>query len=813
MPTVASGGDSAFAAAIKAGRWPSPEVFEQVAAAHDQQASALVTAVDTSCAVHRPRLAQALQGQAGDAQIAAHNANIDLWDTHADVYTQSASAVRSAAGELRGLQHDLRLLIEDKEPQYNSALKRKEPLAAQGVLTDALNEADGMVATRGDAAAKYVQGVNFTAPLPQAPASPDGQNNTDRNGPPERDKRTDASHDGDKKGTATGDGANSTAADPQRDVKTDMPPKTDTPNPEADGPPRDARTDLPPPDALPNSQQPLPVTGRMPAMPSQLGAGGQGSGGSGGGSGMSGLGSAFKPPSSLGSSSSMPTSPASSMPSVPSAPSSSSAASPMSNPGSSFQSGLASGMSAAGGGGNSFAPSPVSQQMPQQALVAHQAATGAPAFGSGPAGVPLSAPGGDAGVGGGTGGSSSGGGASAGGGTPMMPPAAMGGGAPLAPYSAPGAGAAGAAGGGAGTTPATSGQSSPSAGSGGVGAPGPLVAGGAGSTVSAPGVAALTSEVNPDMLLAQRVLGGLARGCEDWPAPIAWAVSVLKTPVGSQVMVASSLGGGSYMPATVFLPATARLAVVDPALPYGWAWRWMGSQKPSKLLVDHFEQLGRKVAGVSISAMVTTELWPDTPAGVTDFAGFEHRQALRLASVAPSLDGAHQHRLTALDPVLAQRISSINSNGRVHAGTAAAEFTAAVIRAATQPDPTTGRPLSFEDEAMILQAVSAGLADTAAWQRYRFQVAGRDGKAWLFPDSHAAPDPDGSELSESVNVWYRYYFRGGRIVELVELWKDGGVPPLAEIAYCGVQAGFGPVVSALIGAIEQRIRSDVGQRP
>ncbi|PBA03723.1 hypothetical protein CKJ73_24360 [Mycobacterium avium] len=249
--------------------------------------------------------------------------------------------------------------------------------------------------------------------------------------------------------------------------------------------------------------------------------------------------------------------------------------------------------------------------------------------------------------------------------------------------------------------------------------------------------------------------------------------------------------------------------MVDPALPFGWAQRWMGCQKPSKILVDHFERLSKRVAGASISAMVTTELWPVEPAGVGEFLGLQHRQALALLSVAPVLDGAHQHRLTALDPVLAQRVSSIASNGDV-AVRAAAQLTATVIRAAQAPD-ATGKPLAFEDEVNVLQAVSAGTADEATWSAYNAKVATRDGEAWLWPESHAALDHDGSELSESMNLWYRRYFQGGRIVELVQWWKNSAAP-LAEIAYCGVQAGFGAVVTATISAIEEQLRRGGGPR-
>jgi hypothetical protein len=322
-------------------------------------------------------------------------------------------------------------------------------------------------------------------------------------------------------------------------------------------------------------------------------------------------------------------------------------------------------------------------------------------------------------------------------------------------------------------------------------------------------VAALGEEVNPDLLLAQRVLGGLVRGCERWPAPIAWAVSVVKTPVGSQVLVASSLGGGSYLPATVFLPATARLAVVDPALPFAWAHGWMGCQKPSKILVDHFEQLRKRVVGASISAMVTTELRPDRPAGVADFAGFQRIDALYLVPAAPSLDGAHQHRLTALDPVLAQRVSAIDAkNGHVSAY-AAAQLTAAVMQAAGQPDDT-GKPLATVREGNILASVQRGTANDVSWTLYDKLVRDEYGDDHQSPDSYAPRDFDGSDIHHSAVQWYRHFFHLGRVIELVHLWKIGPVPPLAEIAYCGVQAGFGSLVTGMVSAFENEIRGRRG---
>ena len=384
----------------------------------------------------------------------------------------------------------------------------------------------------------------------------------------------------------------------------------------------------------------------------------------------------------------------------------------------------------------------------------------------------------------------------------MMPPAAMGGAAPMAPYSAPGAGAGGApGGGGAGTTPAAA-PGQPATGS--SAAPGPLVASGAGSTVSAPGVAAMSDEVNPDMLLAQRVLGGLARGCEYWPTPITWAVGVIKTLMGSQVVIASSLGGGSYVPSAVYLPATARLAVVDPALPFGWAHGWMGCPKPTKILVDHFEHFSKRAVGATLSAMATTDSRAPQPPGLADFLAVAQRDALRLLSVAPTLDGAHQHRLTAFDPVLAQRVSAIDGKRADISTYAAAQLTAAVIHAASQPDGTQ-QPLADANEATILAAVQHGTADDQAWEAYEESAYKRYGDDLFSPDSRAPQDCDDSDLYHATVLWYRHYYQAARVVELVRLWRGGGVPPLTEIAYCGVQAGFGPAVTSMVSAIEQQI--------
>lgn len=390
----------------------------------------------------------------------------------------------------------------------------------------------------------------------------------------------------------------------------------------------------------------------------------------------------------------------------------------------------------------------------------------------------------------------------------MMPPAAMGGAAPMAPYSAPGAGAAGAAGGGAWTTPATSGQSSPSAGSGGVGAPGPLVAGGAGSTVSAPAVAAVGNETNPDLLLAQRVLAGLVRGSERYPTLVFWAVSVLKMPMGSQVVIASNIGNGGYVPPGVFIPSTARLAVVDPTLPFGWGQRWMGCSHPAKALVDHFEHVAKRVGGVSLSALVTNEQWADTPAGVNDFLAMRHLDAMNMLAHAPALDGGHQHRLTALDPVLAHRLSSLVEGGYAPAWVSG-QLTVAVIGAAQQQEEVAGCKLVTDDELNMLASVNRGSADEISWKLYDQLADGRYDRALVIPETHGIDNVDGSDLNRAIATLYQRYYQAGRIVEMVRWWKYDP-PPVVEIAYCGIQAGFSSVVAAVISTLEMNARQRGG---
>ena len=797
------GTESAFAAALKAGRFPSAaflERLEQVAAAHREQHAILRAAIDVTKDVHQPRLAEALSGEAGDAQLAALAANTRMWDQHADLYPPAADAVINAVGELRNLQSDLNLLIQANEPQFDAALRRGDVIAAQQILADAHIEADGMVTNRGGSATSHIQAVDFIAPIPLDPViAGNGQ------GPKKHakgGKKKHKAHDkwsGDDGGSGDAGGADDEGSNGELATTGDHSKWAPTPLP--DPPPQQDKWG---PQLGPSGQTPF----QMPFPGTQMGAGaGPGAGGL-----TSGLGSGLAT-APLGSVAGVGagTSPASVMPQVPTGASglSPASASPLANAGSSFQSGLASGMGATGGLGSPIAPrAQVSQPLAPQPSVA------APGGGIGPAGVPAgsgwSGSVDSAGLSSGHGAGSAGG---PGGGGAMMPPPAAMAAQPLAPYSAPGAGSGtGGVGGGSTTAPTgpagggSSGQSTPAGGpgsaAGGPGAPA-VMAGNPGSAAAMSALAGSSADMNPDLLTAQRVLAGLVRGSEESSVLVVWAVAVLRSPFGAHIVVANNVGGGWYLPPKVFLPITARLAVSDPSLPMGWADDWVGCQKPSKILVDYAGRLRKLVAGMSVSAIVTTELWPEPPPDFGgDFLGMQHKDALGLLGEAPKLDAAHQHRLTVIDPGLAQRVNGLDRGGDVSAW-AAATLTGAVFREATNPDGT-GLPLVQRADADMLQAVTDGTANAELWAAYDRAADQRDNGAAMWPDTHAPRDNDGSEAAQAAILWYAHFYRVGRMIEMVRCWK-ARPPRLAEVAYLGVISGFGTVVVSTLAAMEQHV--------
>jgi hypothetical protein len=319
--------------------------------------------------------------------------------------------------------------------------------------------------------------------------------------------------------------------------------------------------------------------------------------------------------------------------------------------------------------------------------------------------------------------------------------------------------------------------------------------------------AGATEDTNPDVVTAQLVLAGLVRGSEASEMLVVWAVAVLRSPYGSQIMVANNMGGGGYLPSKVFLPTTAHLAVSDPALPIGWAADWMGCQRPSKILADHFARLRKLIAGVSVSAMVTTELWPEPPGCGGDFMPMQHRDVLGMLSRVPRLDGGYRHRLAVLDQGLAQRVDALDRGGDVSAW-AAATLTGTVFKEAAKPDGT-GSALVQAADADILQAVNDGTADAEGWAAYDRAAEQRDNGAALWPDTHAPRDNDGSDAARAAILWYQHYYRAGRMIELVRCWKTRPAR-LAEVVYCAITAGFGSLVVSTLAAMEHHLGEQKG---
>jgi hypothetical protein len=534
----------------------------------------------------------------------------------------------------------------------------------------------------------------------------------------------------------------------------------------------------------------------LPSVPFSpvAGGGGRGVGGGGGfGGGGRGVGSMPVSPAAFGGglgqgvhAPSVPTSPAGSPTPL------QQFSAPLAHAGSGFESGLASGMGSAG----AVSPPPAALQQPaepyaQQAMpiAADPGAggVGTPAAAGGVAGV---APGGDAPVSHGGDGGVPAGGPMFGGGA-MMPPPAMAGGAvpPPAPYSAPGAGSAL-------SSPSTSPASSESSG----GGPAPAGPGvGAGSVFAGPsgavaGAGASSTEVaNPDLAAAQQILAALVKACPP-SRPIFWAVSVLRTPLGPQTVIANSVGGGTYLPSGVRLPSTVRLAALDPALPFGWAEPWMGWQAPSAILVDHFERLQTAVRGVAVSAMATSELWPHRPECGGDFVAIRHEELLR--SAAAPLTGSH--RLAVTDPALAARLAALDRGGDM-TNWVGSMLTGGVMHAAMQPD-ATGSAVAVHEDARILDLVAHHQATAEEWRAYRQQAEQRDEGAVLY----APTDADDSPSTLNSRMWYQHYYASARIAEMVMCWEAQPVS-LADIAYCGIAAGFGAVVAAVVAEIEKRL--------
>lgn len=490
--------------------------------------------------------------------------------------------------------------------------------------------------------------------------------------------------------------------------------------------------------------------------------------------------SSFNPASGASGALNAPTSPAASNPFQ-------ALSAPLDTAGS-FQSGLSAGLGSSGLGPRAVDPAMVAGPATTVTGQPVAAAQAPGVVGPGPAGPPP--PAGPAGpVGGPMGG--------------MMPP--MSGGAaapPLTPYTPPGGGGVATAGpaGTAGTAPAGSGAPPPGAAgpSGqGSGSTAPLVAGSTAASAAAAG-----DETNPDLATATAVLEGLVRGtnANDDLVYSEWAVAVTHTGSGPVTVIASSIGGGAYLPAAVVVPVGVRVAVVDPALPMGWAAQFMGWQHPVDIVLAHAQALSERTAGVRISAVATTDAFGPRPKDGADFAAVTVREILGRPGSPPVLDGAHQHRLATVDPALAQRISALDRGGDV-ATALTSDLSVAVVRAAQEHTRPDGTALVHDEDVRVLLAV--GNRESVDWGEHFRAVEARDGRAIVMPEAAAKPiDLDDAEVSVAIRARYAGFYIAGRIVELVRCWRHSP-PSVLDIAYCGVMAGAGAAVAGVVASWEQ----------
>jgi hypothetical protein len=788
-----------------AGRWPElePATLDHIAELHRDWASQLTHAAETSDTQYRPEFSELLVGQAGDALQTSLAKNVNSWLNDAAVHQRAATAVSDAADYLRGLRTDLTAIINTGEPEYDGAVNKDEPGLANAILAEYTSQADAAVTHAVGRISSALDGKFGTFPAStnnggaqqnqQTPGTvltsdqtPGPQANYQQGGYVSQDSRSG--------GSASHPGAG--AANPgsaQANPSGINPATTSTGGPAGPTAANGAYGQPGTGQAQPVTQAPAVVS----AVPTPVSSGASTSASS------TPVSSGASTPVSSGTLSSGQAS--ASAPSTPAASSAPAAADPSTGAaaaaggggagsgvaaasgGSGSGSGVTSGIGTSGALSSAIVPPQLSAGQAQPAAAALAPAPGM--AGTAPTGAasnfsppPMGAVSGSDGGGGAAGALS---------GETMPTPSAPG---SLAPYSPPLAGSLSS------TQPASI-PAAPTGSS----AVGPAT-GGAGALIAASGGAhrsagPSTKRVNPDLVSAQGVLAGLVKAC---PArPICWAVSVLRTPVGPQTLIAGSVGGGGYLPPEVSVPSTVRLAVLDPALSPGWAAAWMGWQSPLAILVDHYERVAEIVAGVTVSAMITSELWPKPPDCGGDFSVVRHEELVM--STAPPLVGGH--RLTATDPALAARLTALDRGGDI-TNFVAAQLTRAVWTAAAQPDDT-GLPIAVREDADILASVAEGVARGEDWDNYRRDVERRADGAVMMPEIHAPCDRDDSPGSVTARMWYRHYYARGRIAEMVTCWASQPVSIL-DIAYCGVAAGFGAVIAAVLTELEKQLADSPG---
>ncbi|ORU99762.1 hypothetical protein AWC04_16705 [Mycolicibacterium fallax] len=311
-------------------------------------------------------------------------------------------------------------------------------------------------------------------------------------------------------------------------------------------------------------------------------------------------------------------------------------------------------------------------------------------------------------------------------------------------------------------------------------------------------------DLNPDLLLARRVLEGLVLGTAALADPVSmdWAVSVLRTPAGVRTVIAGNMGDGGYLPASVYVPVGVHVAVNDRLLPIGWAEQYMGWKYPVDIVTAHAGLMSERTAGVTLSAVATTAAASARPDG-PDYLVVSPKDILLSMAPAPVLDGGHWHRLVTLDQDLAQRISAL-ARGTEQRQMLAWDITRAVADATQVSKAAGGADLLDSYDLAALQAVAGG--HPVDWDQQLTHAQGRANGGLFFPGAAIRPrDLDDAAANVTMRRLYETLYRRGRIVELVRSWRDPAPDP-ADIAYCGIEAGHGAEVLALVTQWENRAR-------
>ena len=773
--------------------WPSISETDLQALADDERAMATsVSGYADTVQNEMTKGASLLVGQGGEARIALMRKMVNHADGGANHFKSTATAADSFRAIVSGLKTDLSRVADAAAEAWDTAQSSGGTSAAVSAMAPFKAEAASLYST----ALEDIAATPAVLPIPEAPVgeTPDApRDNVAEPASNTEQKEADEKPVPDSPGEeapADGDSAGKDGGDVKQ-LGT-----------EPDGTATDVRETTDGSPVVPGTATGLPsTTTGLPAAGLPMGGA---SGGSAGG-GMPSAGSAMgglRPPqmpsglsNPLGSGgkslSDAFTSPASAADSLGSGGSLTSAAS-------SFNSGLASGIGSSG----AVSPPPLEKFVAQHPGAAP--AVAAPL--QGPVQPSVAA------AGGGSAGPAAGPMVGGGGGMPMMahPPAAGGsGGGPLAPFVPPGGGSAASPTAAGPTAPASAAAAPASAApSGQQGGAAPVMAGTSGAATAA---SMPEPEVSADMMLARQVIDGLVRGTDAaWNTIDAgfvnWAVAVVRTHLGPQLVIGSSAGGGVYVPASVFVPTTARLAPIDPALPWSWASGFLGWRRPADLLTAHADVLSDRVSGVVRSALVTTAEGP-RPAGWSDFETVTLRSILHSPGSVPVLDGAHQHRLATIDPALAQQIASVGSGPA--SISVAAVITRSVVESAVAtagavgPDgPVRGAdgPIHVAEAADLtfLNQLSQGAVD---WDSYDAEVAQRhDGNA-TSPHMNGPLDLDDSADSLRQRLLYMAFYRTALIAELIRFWRQPASPALADIVYCAVAAGFKPVVTSTLNSM------------